>query len=319
VLGVEVVGGEDADTVAADLLVMDSRGLLRVSTRGHPPSGASVAGLVIAAPSALNVATAAELEAVADVILRDDVPTHEQVEHLYDLRIAPFASVLAGTPQPSSAVALQPYDPAWATAAGRYIHRLRAALGAVLVSPGTTCEHIGSTAVRGLSAKPILDLQIQLPELRHDAEFDEALTTVGFRPAEGSRPDSPGVYRDIPRGSDTGADHVWDKRLFLRPDPGQPAILHIRKAGSPWGRYTILFRDWLRDDPDERNRYQQTKTELARAHASDPDFDDYTRAKTVYFDGVQARLERYGREAGMRTTRQSGAPRKRRAPKPGTG
>ncbi len=111
---------------------------------------------------------------------------------------------------------------------------------------------------------------MQVPELRHDVEFDKALRRIGFRPAEGSRPDSPGVYRDLPRGRETVADDVWDKRLFVRPDPGQPAILHIRKALSPWGRYTILFRDWLREHPAQRSSYQQTKLALADAHAGDP-------------------------------------------------
>jgi len=90
------------------------------------------------------------------------------------------------------------------------------------------------------------------------------------------------------------ADDIWDKRLFIRTGPGCPAILHIRKSQSPWGRYTIQFRDWLRDHPAERMRYQQMKTELALAHAGDADFDDYARAKTGYFDTVQTTFEQYG-------------------------
>ncbi|MGI8723142.1 MAG: GrpB family protein [Geodermatophilaceae bacterium] len=296
---VEVLGGPDAETVAAQLRAMDSAGLVWVTTRPSQPACPSVAGLVVAAPSTLAASTPAEFETVADVILRDGEPLHDQVARLYRLRISAFAAVLAGQPQVSSAVVLRPYDARWASAAGRYLDRLRAALATVGASEGTKLEHIGSTAVPGLRAKAIVDLQMQVPELRHDAELDKALHSVGFCPAVGSRPDSPGVHRDIPRGSDSVMDHVWDKRLFMRPDPGQPSILHIRKEASPWARYTILFCDWLRQHPAERMRYQQTKSELAGAHAGDLDYDDYTRAKTAYFDDVQAQLDKYGREAAI--------------------
>lgn len=196
----------------------------------------------------------------------------------------------------SSAPVLQTYDPAWALAAARYLSQIQAAMSVCGAADGATLEHIGSTAVPGLSAKPIIDLQIQVTELRHGARFDAALISVGFLPAQGSRPDSPGVYRDLPRGSEQVPDEMWDKRLFIRPDPRQPAVLHIRKSHSPWARYTIQFRDWLREHPTQRMRYQQIKTELAYAHAGDPDVDDYTRAKTAYFDAVQGSFERYGRE-----------------------
>jgi dephospho-CoA kinase len=279
--------------VAARLGALDSVGMLQLSIRPTSAQMPSVAGLVIAAPSAMTLANAAELDAVADVILHT-ANLDGQLTGLFNNRIAGFAADLAGSTTAGSAAVLEPADPRWATVAGRYLDRLRAALDSEKASAGTTFEHIGSTAVPGLSAKPIIDLQMQVPELRHDAAFDEALRSVGFRPAEGSRPDSPGVYRDLPRGRETVAGDVWDKRLFVRPDPGQPSILHIRKALSPWGRYTILFRDWLRAHPAQRSRYQQTKLALADAHAGDPDYDDYTRAKTDYFDRVQAEFEGYG-------------------------
>jgi dephospho-CoA kinase len=84
-------------------------------------------------------------------------------------------------------------------------------------------------------------------------------------------------------------DEVWVKRLYVSPDPAAPAILHVRRADSPWGRYTVAFRDLLRADPAEAARYERTKTELAQRYAGDPDYDDYTRAKTAYFDSIQER------------------------------
>ncbi len=54
----------------------------------------------------------------------------------------------------------------------------------------------------------------------------------------------------------------------------------------------MAFRDWLRAHPEEAARYERTKRALAAEHADDPDYDDYTRAKTAYFDQVQASIER---------------------------
>ncbi len=53
----------------------------------------------------------------------------------------------------------------------------------------------------------------------------------------------------------------------------------------------MILRDWLRAHPGEAARYAATKRALADEHAQDRDFDDYTRAKTAYFDEVQPRFE----------------------------
>jgi GrpB-like predicted nucleotidyltransferase (UPF0157 family) len=132
-----------------------------------------------------------------------------------------------------------------------------------------------------------------VPTLPTTEEMDSLLASTGYLPSDGSRPDSPGVRRDHPRGSDQVPDEVWEKRLYVRSAPD--AVLHVRRSDSPWGRYTVLFRDWLRAHPEEAARYEQTKRTLAGEHANDPDFDDYTRAKTAYFDGVQHRFERWDR------------------------
>lgn len=290
-LRVDVIGTADAEAVAAQLRDLDSRNLLQVRVRSAPAPTADAGAVVVAAPSAVAVPGAAEGGIAADVVLRHGEPLLTQVSRLWSERLSEFGWGLAGRPNVPSPAVLKPHDDTWAVTASRYLGRLEAALGR---PPGSSFEHIGSTAVPGLSAKPILDLQIRLTRLRHDRLFDTALHRVGFRPAVGSRLDSPGVYRDIPRGSEHVPDRVWNKRLFYRPDPAQLSILHVRMTASPWGRYTILFRDWLRHNPVERNRYEQAKRELARVHAGDADYDDYTRGKTAYFDRVQAQVELAG-------------------------
>lgn len=193
-------------------------------------------------------------------------------------------------------------------AAAEQLRRLRDALAGAEDAARFEFDHIGSTAVPGLRAKPVLDLQIRVPRLDRSERFDAMLEVADYLPAQGSRPDSPGVHRDTPRGSGNVPDRVWDKRLFFRADPCWPSILHIRLAASPWGRHTVDFRNWLRAHPDQREDYQRVKLELAAAHAADPDYDDYTRAKTAYFDRVQPQFERWAAVGHHRRCRDQPSP-----------
>ena len=181
------------------------------------------------------------------------------------------------------------YDPQWPVIAARRLEDLRLVLGRL--AAGCTFDHIGSTSVPGLAAKPMIDLQVRMPPIPGADILEPAFREIGFLPHAGSRPDSPGVRRDHPRGSQRVPDEVWEKRLFTAEDPF--SVLHVRRSDSPWGRFTVLFRDWLRAHPDEIVRYGQMKHALAGAHADDPDFDDYTRAKTAYFDRVQPLFEQW--------------------------
>ncbi len=165
-----------------------------------------------------------------------------------------------------------------------------------LLGVGESFEHIGSTSVPGLMAKACIDLQVVVSELPGPDVLEQALAPTGFVPTTGSRPDSPGVHRDIPRGSEQVRDEVWRKRLFVHDIDGpQAAILHVRLSASPWGRYALWFRDWLRAHPDARDRYASFKADVAAEHAGDADYDDYTRAKTAFFDEVQEQFEAWGR------------------------
>jgi len=189
---------------------------------------------------------------------------------------------------------LQPYDPAWP---GRATQLLAAVERAVTpLGVGKSYEHIGSTSVPGLMAKAYIDLQVIVSELPPPQVLDQALAPTGFIPTTGSRPDSPGVYRDIPRGSEVVPEEVWRKRLFVHDIDGPgAAILHIRLSASPWGRYALWFRDWLRAHPEARDRYATFKSGVAAEHVGDADFDDYTLAKTAFFDQVQEQFEAWGR------------------------
>ncbi|WP_447911788.1 GrpB family protein [Microbacterium phyllosphaerae] len=185
--------------------------------------------------------------------------------------------------------ALVEYQTDWARRAARLLSDLSDALTGLTRAEGATLDHIGSTAVPGLPAKPFLDLQLRISPLPGEADLSSRLERLGFVRARGARPDSPGVDRDIPRGSAPADPAVWEKLLFW--NENEHAILHVRRADSPWGLYTIWFRDWLRASPDARHRYEDEKRRLSAEQRGKADYDDYTRAKTEYFDQVQSEFE----------------------------
>jgi len=178
------------------------------------------------------------------------------------------------------------HDPAWIPRAEQLLDDLRTAFDGLAGAAEAEFDHIGSTSVPGLAAKPYLDLQIRLKPLPSDAELAPRLAPLGFERARGARTDSPGVNYDVPRGDRTVPDEVWSKTLYVA--PARSVILHVRRIDSPWGMYTVWFRDWLRAHPDARRRYERVKRAASEQNVGKPDYDDYTEAKTGFFDEVQA-------------------------------
>jgi GrpB-like predicted nucleotidyltransferase (UPF0157 family) len=184
---------------------------------------------------------------------------------------------------------LLPSDPAWPGAASALIESLSGQVRHLAGSAEFRWDHIGSTSVPGLAAKPIIDLQLGVPSLDRLEGLAEVLAPAGFVDVATIVPDSPGVLRDDVRGSRPTSR--WDKRLFASDRPGWHAILHVRQLDSAWWYYTIRFRDLLRADSDLRLRYEQLKRALASAHGQDANYDRYTLAKTAFFDEIQERLD----------------------------
>lgn len=190
--------------------------------------------------------------------------------------------------------ALVPHSSEWARIAREQLSLIRHLLSGIAGIESAVFEHIGSTAVPGLAAKPSIDLQIRILPLPSDESLSALLAPIGYAPELGSRPDSPGVYRDIPRGIETVSEDVWEKHLFTAQDV--PAILHVRRSDSPWGLYAVWFRDWLRAHPNARQQYEDVKRTLSRENSGKLDYDDYTRAKTHFIDSVQSEFEAWARE-----------------------
>ncbi|MBF0817207.1 GrpB family protein [Microbacterium paludicola] len=181
------------------------------------------------------------------------------------------------------------HDPAWADEAESLLERIRAATTDLPGSDAFALDHIGSTSVPGLAAKPIIDLQLLAAELPSAAPLTAAIAPLGLVRAQGSRPDSPGVHADIPRLQTDPDPALHAKLLFHRPEgpAGPEVILHVRRADSPFAAFVLAFRDWLRSDPDHRARYEAVKRDLADRFADAADYDDYTRAKSAFIAEAQ--------------------------------
>lgn len=179
----------------------------------------------------------------------------------------------------------------WRERAARLLADVRDAFRSQTGFPLASFDHIGSTAVPGLPAKPFVDLQVRISPLPNEDDLRGLLEPLGYVRARGSRPDSPGVDHDAPRGSMVADAAVWEKQLYWH--EGGQAILHVRRRDSPWGLYTVWFRDWLRSEPDARRRYSGFKRRLSAEQIGKTDYDDYTVAKTAFFDEVQTEFEQW--------------------------
>jgi GrpB-like predicted nucleotidyltransferase (UPF0157 family) len=159
-------------------------------------------------------------------------------------------------------VTLHEYDSRWTECFARERQRIRDALGerAVLL------EHVGSTSVPGLIAKPRIDIVLAVRDPGDEAAYAPALEAAGY------------VLRI--------REPDWhEHRLFNRPDID--VNLHVFADGSPEITRMLRFRDRLRRYPDERERYAAAKRELAARRWNH--MQDYADAKT---DVVEAILER---------------------------
>lgn len=175
---------------------------------------------------------------------------------------------------------LVPHDDTWAPNAAALIEHLHKRLGPAALR----IDHIGSTAVPGLSAKDVLDLQVSVADL--DVSFD--LEPDGFTR-------SPYVRDHVPAGRDDDPA-LWAKRLWTRRrHPDGDVNLHVRLAGSPNERVALLFRDWLRAHPAGVAAYADFKTRLA---AAVPDLGAYTDIKDPVVDLVIAAAEPWAAQTG---------------------
>ena len=161
-------------------------------------------------------------------------------------------------------VELVPPDPSWSERGRSAAQALDAALGALLVHP---VEHVGSTAIPGLPAKPILDLLATVADLHVAREVAALLAPDG--------------WHYVPPELD-GRPH---ERFFVQVVQGRRAAhLHLMSAASPQWQDLVRFRDVLRGNPRLAADYAALKATLADAHRDDR--ERYSAAKHDFVAGV---------------------------------
>jgi GrpB-like predicted nucleotidyltransferase (UPF0157 family) len=164
-------------------------------------------------------------------------------------------------------VALSEYDPRWASQFAAVAAELQAVFG-----DGVTVEHIGSTAVPGLCAKPVLDVLLGAERLDRFTAAVPAMAARGF------------VYRAAYEAE------MPERRYFVREAGVLPRVhVHGVVRGGAFWREHLRFRDRLRTDALARDRYAALKRELAAAHRDDK--AAYTLAKAPF---IRALLDESG-------------------------
>jgi GrpB-like predicted nucleotidyltransferase (UPF0157 family) len=179
-------------------------------------------------------------------------------------------------------VEIAEYEPEWPRLFEREAERLRWVLGGVALG----IEHVGSTAVPGLAAKPVVDIQVSVASFEPQAAYGRGLERLGY------------VFRPDPPGDPDALHH----RFYRNPE-GRPRRVHIHvcEAGGRWERDHLLFRDYLAANPDVAARYEDLKRELAARHGSER--GEYTRAKSPFITETLRFAERWAREANWRPRR----------------
>ncbi|MBB2948171.1 GrpB-like predicted nucleotidyltransferase (UPF0157 family) [Actinoplanes lutulentus] len=164
------------------------------------------------------------------------------------------------------------HDPGWAARFAEVGASLREALGDVAVR----IDHIGSTSVPGMAAKPIVDIQVSVASLEPVSVFRDPLVGCGW------------VYR---------AENAERTKRYFREGPGRPRThLHVRQAGSFSEQFALLFRDFLRVDERTAREYALLKRELAERYREDR--HGYTDAKASFVWEVIRRADGWAQRVG---------------------
>lgn len=165
----------------------------------------------------------------------------------------------------TNTIEIVPYDPSWPAAFEMEAARLRDALASVALR----IDHHGSTAVPGLSAKPIIDIQLSVETVQPLSAYAGQLEALG--------------YTHVPHADDSFCP------FFHRPLHWPHSHhLHVVEKGGHEERRTLAFRDYLRDHSEVAREYEALKRAVAaRTLATDPESRErYAAAKTDFIERV---------------------------------
>jgi GrpB-like predicted nucleotidyltransferase (UPF0157 family) len=160
-----------------------------------------------------------------------------------------------------SEIKIVEYDTDWPTKFETHARLIANALGSFALR----IEHVGSTSVPGLAAKPIIDILVVVADSADESAYLPRLEAAGY------------VLRV--------REPDWNEHRMFR-TPGRDVHIHIYSAGCPEVERNLTFRNRLRRNADDRSRYEQTKRELAAREW--PEMNAYAEAKTEVIESIIA-------------------------------
>lgn len=172
----------------------------------------------------------------------------------------------------SEKVEIVPYNYDWR----ERFRLLGAGLRSVLGSAACRIDHIGSTAVVGLAAKPIIDIQVSVSDFEPLDAYRMPIEHAGY------------AFR---------ADNTERTKRYFRESAGQRRThIHVRRLGSWSEQFALLFRDYLRGNVAEALRYADLKYSLAARYQGDR--HGYTEAKGQFIWEVMNRADKWSQDVG---------------------
>jgi GrpB-like predicted nucleotidyltransferase (UPF0157 family) len=172
------------------------------------------------------------------------------------------AAVVGDVVEHNATIELSEYDDEWPRLFQREAHRIRGVLGAKAL----LLEHVGSTSVPGLAAKPIIDIDLVVADSSDESAYVPELETAGY------------VLR-------IREPDWFEHRLFKGPDTN--VNVHTFSEGCSEVERMVAFRDWLRTHDDDRELYERAKRELAAREWKH--VQNYADAKSLVVEDILSR------------------------------
>jgi GrpB-like predicted nucleotidyltransferase (UPF0157 family) len=175
------------------------------------------------------------------------------------------AAAVGGAPPEYQGIVVADYDPEWPRWFERAVEGIRGALGETALE----IHHVGSTAVPGLMAKPLIDINLVVADTTNEEAYVPKLEAAGY------------VLR-------VREPDWFEHRMLRGSEP--PVNLHVFPPECREVDRMLLFRDWLRTNEADRELYARTKRELG-AHEWKY-VQNYADAKTAVVEEILARASR---------------------------
>lgn len=171
-------------------------------------------------------------------------------------------------------IIVTPYNPQWVSEFEEIARSIRRALQDIALR----IDHIGSTAVPGLDAKPVIDIQISVRSLEPVSLYQSQMEALGY------------LYR---------ADNTERTKRYFRESEGMRRThIHVREAGSFSEQFALLFRDYLRSHAEDSRKYAEIKYKLMSLYPHER--QRYVEEKEPYIWEIMQSASRWSQETGWR-------------------